>query len=159
MNRFASSRLKSAINSLLESQKNVALCLYVVCLISPMCDFFIPVQMTKKIVDASTIFTTKRNIRKNLCIVQHNMDPVLAVSLFVWLVLWLYALFFSTVHLVCLQSIRFAFVFFSRHDDKKKETQNTQKVEEKKEPLTLWCQYMSCRLYSSALAQSTILGK
>lgn len=66
LNRFALSRLKSAINSLLESQKNVALCLYVVCLISPMCDFFIPVQMTKKIVDASTIFTTKRNIRKNL---------------------------------------------------------------------------------------------
>lgn len=132
MNRFASSRLKSAINSLLESQKNVALCLYVVCLISPVCDFFIPVQMTKKIVDASTIFTTKRNIRKNLCIVQHNMDPVLAVSLFVWLVLWLYALFFSTVHLVCLQSIRFAFVFFSRHDDKKKETQNTRKSRGKK---------------------------
>lgn len=132
MNRFASSRLKSAINSLLESQKNVALCLYVVCLISPVCDFFIPVQMTKKIVDASTIFTTKRNIRKNLCIVQHNMDPVLAVSLFVWLVLWLYALFFSTVHLVCLQSIRFAFVFFSRHDDKKKKHKTLEKVEEKK---------------------------
>lgn len=72
MNRFESSRLKSVINSLLESQKNVALCLYVVCLISPMCDFFIPVQMTKKIVDASTIFTTKRNIRNNLCIVKYS---------------------------------------------------------------------------------------
>lgn len=132
MNGFASSRLKSAINSLLESQKNVALCLYVVCLISPVCDFFIPVQMTKKIVDVSTIFTTKRNTQKNLCIVQHNMDPVLAVSLFVWLVLWLYALFFfcRISCLFAINSVRFCFLFASRWQ-KKRNTKHSKSRERK----------------------------